>query len=75
MGEGQVGRPANHRYPDWREYVRSETVHLNDKKRVLMAKAVVTYFRDLHHDGTNHLTPPNHNKKVCNVCAKIKARK
>ena len=65
MGEGQVGRPANHRYLDWREYVRSEKVHLKDKKRVSMAKAVITYFRDLHHDGANHLTPPNHNRKGC----------
>ena len=51
MGEGQVGRPANHRYPDWREYVRSKKVHLNNKKRVSMAKAIVPYFRDLHHNG------------------------
>ena len=75
MGEGQVGRRANHRYLDWREYIRSEKVHLNDRKRVSMAKAVVTYFRDLHHDGSNHLTPPNHNRKVCSVCAKLKAKK
>ena len=43
MGEGQVGRPANHRYKDWKEYILSEKVHLNDKKRVSMAKAVVSY--------------------------------
>ena len=74
MGEGQVGRPANHRYKDWREYIRSEKVHLNDNKRVSMATAVVSYFRDLHHDGINHLTPPNHNKKVCRVCVRIQKR-
>ena len=71
MGEGQVGRPANHRYRDWREYILNEKVHLNDNKRVSMATAVVSYFRDLHHDGINHLTPPNHNKKVCRVCVRI----
>ena len=75
MGEGQVGRPTNNRNPDGREYVRSEKVHLNDKKRVSIAKAVVTYFRDLHHDGSNHLTPPNHNRKVFSVCGKLKAKK
>ena len=68
MGEGQVGRPAYHRYKDWREEVKCEKVHLNDRKRVSMAKAVVSYFRDLHHEGGNHLTPPGHNKKVCELC-------
>ena len=45
-------------------------MHLNDKKRVSMAKAVVSYFRDLHHDGENHLTPSNRNRKICTMCIK-----
>ena len=67
-------RPADHRYNDWRELVRSDKIHLNDKKIVSMAKAVVSYFRDLHHDGVNHLMLPNHIKRKCTVCMKTSLR-